>query len=271
MARRFVEAGFAVRVWNRTRASAEGLGAEVAASPAEAVAGADVVVTMLADGPAVDEVMRAALPAVPAGAVWLQTSTVGVKWTDRLAAAAAERGIPYVDAPVMGSKPEAGEGSLVPLVSGPPAARERAVPVLEAISSRIMWLGDEPGLASRLKLVANHWILVTVENLAETLALARALGVDPERFLELIAGMRFDMAYAQSKARNILAREFATAFALRNARKDVGLAIEAARAAGIDLALARATHERFSRGIELGYGDADSSATFVAAVEQTER
>src|SRR3954470_24880007 len=101
MARHLASAGHRVRAWNRTRERAEGLGAEVAASPAEAVAGAELLLTILADGPALDGVMREALPELARGTVWVQATTVGLDWTERLAEEAAGRGVLYVDAPVL--------------------------------------------------------------------------------------------------------------------------------------------------------------------------
>jgi len=265
MARRLAQAGFDVRVWNRTAAAAEALGVEVAASQAAAVAGAGVVITMLSDGPIVDEVMRSALPAMPDDAVWLQMSTVGVDWSKRLVAAAAARGVAYVDAPVMGSRPQAEEGGLMPLVSGPPEARERVAPLLEALSRRIMWLGDEPGVASALKLVANQWTLVATELLAETLALAEGLELDPRLFFDLVSGASFDMEYAHWKGDKMLSQNFEPAFTLRLGRKDLALAVQAAEGAGLDPALAEVTHSRFGLAIELGHGEEDSSATYMAA------
>ena len=268
MARLLVAARHDVRVWNRTRAKAEGLGAEVADTPAEAVAGVEVAITMLADGPAVAEVARQALPAMGGDAVWVQMSTVGVVWADHLAELAAEHGVALVDAPVMGSQPAAEQGQLLPLASGPPAARERCASIFEAFSRGVLWLGDEPGLGSRLKVVTNLWLMNSVENLAEVLALAEGLGLDPRRFLETISGAPFDMQYAHWKGEMMLKREFPAAFALRLARKDVGLALEAAEAAGLDLPLARATHERFGRAIELGHGEEDFAATYYASAPE---
>ncbi len=265
MVRRLVGAGHAVRAWNRTREKAERLGAEVAGTPAEAVAEAEVAITMLADGPTVDEVARAALPELRGDAVWAQMSTVGVVWADRLAALAAEHEVALVDAPVMGSQPAAEQGQLLPLASGPPAARDRCAPVFEAFSRGVLSLGDEPGLGSRLKVVTNLWLMNSVESLAEVIALAEGLGLDPRRFLETISGAPFDMQYAHWKGEMMLKREFPATFALRLARKDVGLALEASEVAGLDLPLARATHERFGRAIELGHGDEDFAATYYAS------
>jgi 3-hydroxyisobutyrate dehydrogenase len=264
MARHLAAAGHDVRAWNRTREKAEGLGAKTAETPAQAVEGAEVAITMLADGPAVDGVVRDALDAWN-GAVWLQTSTVGVAWADRFAELAAERGITLVDAPVMGSRPAAEDGQLLPLASGAADARPLCTEAFEAFSRGVIWLGDHPGLGSRLKLVTNLWIMNSVENLAETVAFAEGLGLDPRRFLEAITGAPFDMQYAHWKGQMMLEREFPAAFALGLARKDVGLALEAAESAGVELPVGRVTYERFGRAIELGHGEEDFAATFHAA------
>src|SRR5689334_10457340 len=124
MARNIAAAGMDVRVWNRTRERAEGI-AEVADTPADAVRDADVMLTMLSDGDAVEEVAQEALDALPDGAVWLQMSTVGIAANERLAKMAEDRGVPFVDAPVSGTKKPAEDGELVVVASGPRDARER--------------------------------------------------------------------------------------------------------------------------------------------------
>lgn len=265
MAQHLVRAGHDVRVWNRTRARAEGLGTAIADTPADAVDGVEAVITMLADGPSVAEVMADALPALTAGAVWVQMSTVGAAWADKLSELAAQHGVDIVDAPVMGSRPQAEDGKLMPLASGSQRACTLVAPMLKAFSRDVLWLGDEPGLGSRLKLVANHWILNSVENLAQTLAFAEALELDPRRFLELISGAPFDMQYAHWKGALMLEGEFPVAFALKLARKDIQLALQAAAGAGIELAMAEATERRLVRGVELGYGEDDNAATFLVA------
>jgi 3-hydroxyisobutyrate dehydrogenase len=265
IARRLADAGHDVRAWNRTLERAEGLGAEAAATPAEAVVGAELLVTMLSDGPTVDAVMREAAPAAVPGAVWAQTSTVGAEWTQRLAALAAEAGLVYVDAPVLGTRAPAEQGQLVVLLAGPEDARATCAAVLPAIARKLVSLGDEVGSASALKLVLNHWILNSLENLAETVAFAQALGVEPERFLESIAGGGMDMPYAHMKTEAILSGKLdEPSFTLRLAAKDVELILDAASSAGVDLALARASLARMSRAIELGHGDEDMAATYYA-------
>lgn len=267
MARNLAEAGLDVRVWNRSAEKAEPLGEHgvgVAATPAEAAGDADLVVTMLADTDAVIAAMEGengALAALDDDAVWVQMGTVGVAGTERLADLARERGVAFVDAPVLGTKAPAEQGALIILASGPGAALDRCGPVFDAVGSRTMRVG-EAGAGTRLKLVVNNWILATVENVAETVALAEGLGVDPRLWLEAMKGGAMDIPYAHSKTAAILERKLEPSFRLELARKDVGLVLEAAERAGVDLGLSRVVAERFSRAIELGHGDEDMAAAY---------
>jgi 3-hydroxyisobutyrate dehydrogenase len=261
MARHLASAGHQVRVWNRTRDKAEGLGAQVAATPAEAVSDAEVVITMLADGPTVDSALREALPSF-GDAIWAQMSTVGMDWTRRLAAAAAQRGVVYLDAPVLGTRKPAEDGSLVVLVAGPQEAADRCEPVFDAFSSRTVRVDEEQGSATALKLILNHWIVNTIENIGETIAFAQALSIDPRRFLESISGGNMDMPYAHLKSEAILSGNLEPSFSLRLAHKDVGLILEAAAEAGLDLGLARVTLERMGKAIDLDHGEEDMAAAY---------
>jgi 3-hydroxyisobutyrate dehydrogenase len=266
MARNITAAKLPLRVWNRTREKAEPLaeaGATVCDTAAEAVEGADIVVTMLFDTESVEAVVREAAPGLKPGAVWLQTATVGVEGCTRLAEVADELGLVYVDSPVLGTRKPAEDGTLVVLASGPGDARDVVAPVLDAIGSRVMWLG-EAGAGSRLKLVANSWVLTVVEGIAESLTLAEALGLDPQQFLDVVKGGAMDAPYVQLKGSAMLAGEFATAFGLDGAAKDAELIVAAARAAGADdLGVIEAVRDHYVRARDAGHGDKDLSATYL--------
>jgi 3-hydroxyisobutyrate dehydrogenase len=271
MARNLARATHSVTVWNRTVQRAEALeeaGVRVASTPVDAVRDAEFVVTMLADARAVEETMieSGALDAMPRGALWIQSSTIGVAATERLAELAGEHGIAFVDAPVLGTKKPAEDGQLFMLASGPEDARKRCEPVFDAISRGHVWLG-EAGLGTRLKLVVNSWILCTIENLSETFVLAQTLGVDPRSFLEAISGGGMDMPYAHLKGEAILNQDFPPSFPLAHARKDVALVLDAA--GDLELPLVRATLQQFDRAFELGHGDEDMSAVYYASAAQT--
>lgn len=267
MARNLLSAGMEVRAWNRSREKAEPLtddGATVVDSAAEAADGADFVLTMLSDAEAVAEVVDdGVLSRLADGGGWIQTSTVGVEGNGRLAEIAEKHGVPYVDAPVLGTKQPAEQGQLIVLASGPDEAREKCQPVFDAIGSKTLWLG-EAGAGSRLKLVVNNWILGLLATLAETISLARATGVDPNDFLETIEGGPLGLPYAQMKGRMMIEEDFPTSFSAKLARKDVGLVLEAAGAEGLHLALAEAVAARFDEAINAGYGEEDMSAIFEA-------
>jgi 3-hydroxyisobutyrate dehydrogenase len=268
MARNIAKAGMAVRAWNRTPDKAKAIEeAEAFPTAGEAAEGADIVVTMLADGSAVEDTMTGddgALAGIEDGAVWLQMSTVGIAAAERLAALAEERRVAFVDAPVVGTKQPAENGELTVLASGPHEARERARPVFDAVGSKTVELG-EAGEGTRLKLVINNWLVTLVEGLAETLAFAEAIGIDPKVFLETIDGGPISPPYAQLKGKAMVAREFTPAFSLKLAHKDVELVLEAAERAGFDAAVAKTVDRKMEEAIELGHGEEDMAATYYAS------
>jgi 3-hydroxyisobutyrate dehydrogenase len=270
MARNLLAAGMEVRVWNRTREKAEPLaddGANVADTPAEAAEGAGLVLTMLADADTVEQAAGGedgALPALSEDGVWLQMSTVGIEGHERLADLAEEHGVYYVDAPVLGTKEPAEQGQLIVLASGPDEVRERCQPVFDAVGSNTLWLGPA-GTGSRLKLVTNSWIVGLLGALAETVALARALDVDPSQFLEVIEGGPLGVPYAQMKGQMMIEEEFPTSFSANLARKDVGLVLDAAEAQGLRLPLAEAAAAQFDEAINAGHGEEDMAAIYQAA------
>ena len=268
MARNLLGAGVEVRAWNRSTEKAEPLaddGAAVVEDPTEAAQGADLLLTMLADADAIDEVVRdGVLPALAEGAVWLQMSTVGEKGNATLAHLALENGVAYVDAPVLGTKAPAEQGQLVVLASGPEDVRERCEPVFGAVGGKTVWLG-EAGEGSRLKLVVNNWIVGLLGVLAETVAFARATNVDPQKFLETIEGGPLGLPYAQMKGAMMIEEDFPTSFSAKLARKDATLVLEAAEARGLDLAVASAVAARFDEAIEAGHGEDDMAAVYEAA------
>jgi 3-hydroxyisobutyrate dehydrogenase len=270
MARNIARSGLETRAWNRTREKAEPLagdGVAVAESAVAAVEGADAVVTMLADARAVREVMAGeggALSAISPAAVWLQMSTIGVADTEQLAGLAADRGVEFVDAPVLGTRQPAESGEVTVLASGPGAALDRATPVFEAVGSRTIPLG-EAGAGTRMKLVLNNWLLSITVSLAETIAFARRLGVDPSRFLDAIRDGPVGVPYAELKGRMMVEESFPPAFPLRLAGKDARLVLDAGERGGDEMPLTRAIAQRLAEAIDLGHGDEDMAAAYHAS------
>jgi 3-hydroxyisobutyrate dehydrogenase len=268
MSRNLLSDGMEVRVWNRSREKAEPLkedGAEVADGPADAARGADFLLTMLADADAVEEAVAGdVLPALAEGGVWLQMSTVGEDGSGRLAEIANEHGIPYVDAPVIGTRQPAEQGQLVVLASGPEVVRERSDRVFDAVGSKTVWLG-EAGAGSRLKLVINNWIVGLLGVLAETVAFANSIGVDPSKFLETIEGGPLGLPYAKLKGNMMIEEDFPTSFSANLARKDAGLVLGAAEAHDLKMPIAEVVAARFDEAIRAGHGEEDVAAIYRAA------
>jgi 3-hydroxyisobutyrate dehydrogenase len=274
MTRNIARAGIEVRAWNRTRDKAGPLaadGAYIADSPADAAAGAGIVLTMLSDAGAVADVMEGdegALPVMsdregPDRPIWLQMSTIGEDATDWCTDLAYQYDVGFVDAPVLGTRQPAEQGQLVVLESGAPEARCRVQPVFDAVGQRTIHAGAA-GAGTRLKLVANGWVLAVVEAAAETIALTEGLGLDPALFFEAIEKGPLDLPYLRSKAQAMADRDFTPAFRLSLAAKDAGLVADAAWQHGLELPLFEVVARRLGQGTA-EHGDRDVSATYLTS------
>jgi len=269
IARNLLRAGFAVRVWNRTRQKAEALaeeGAQVASSPAEAASDAEFLITMLTDGAAVHSAMNGAdgaLATLAPDAVWIQMSTVGVGATQHLAELAEGR-VGFVDAPVSGSSEPAERGELLVLASGHPVLRPRVQPLFDAVGHQTLWL-ERLGDGSRFKLVLNNWLAVLVEGMAETVSLTEALGLAPDLLLGTLAESPLGSAYATAKGHAMVDHDFTPGFPLHHAGKDAALALEAADRRGMELPLTATLLKRWDEAIAAGHADDDVAAAVVAA------
>jgi 3-hydroxyisobutyrate dehydrogenase len=266
MAANLARAGFEVRAWDRTASHAAALagdGATAAASPAEAVRGAGILITMLADGPATEQVWNGpdGLSAAGPGLIWVQMATVGLEWTQRFANTAARYGVHFFDAPVSGSQGPAQAGELTILASGPHWMAEAVAPVFEVLGRATTWLGPA-GNGTRAKLVLNNWLADITETTAETLSFARQLGLDPAAIVDLLESTPLGSPYAMQKARTMLAGDFTPAFALKHALKDADLAAQAAQESGAELTLTSALLPRWRRAVVSGHADDDLAAIY---------
>ncbi len=274
MARNLARAGHRVRAWNRTRAKAEPLTADgvlVADGPAEAVRDADVVLTILHDGPAALDVMRQAAGGLRPGTAWVQSTTAGLDALPGLADFAGEHALVLYDAPVLGTRQPAEAGRLTVLAAGPVEGREKVTPVFDAVGARTVWTGDDgaEGTATRLKLVANSWVIAATAATGETLALSRALGVDPQQFFDLIAGGPLDMGYLRAKAGLVLEERLSPPqFAVSTAAKDARLIVEAGERGGVRLDVAAAGAARLERAAAQGHGEEDMAAAYFASFDE---
>jgi 3-hydroxyisobutyrate dehydrogenase-like beta-hydroxyacid dehydrogenase len=261
MAANLVAAGFAMRVWNRSRARAEGIaGATVAATPREAATGADFVITMLADDAAVESVTFGAdglLAGLGPEGIHIGMSTIAVAATRRLVVAHAGQHRAYLAAPVFG-RPEAAAAKLLWIVPGGDAPTvARCAPLFAALGQGTFPM---PGAeqAALAKLAGNFLIGATIEALGEALVLGEKGGLDPEQLLALFTGTLFSAPIYRNYGPRIARTEFTPAgFALPLALKDFRLILDAARGAGAPMPLAELVKDRLSEALRLGREDHD--------------
>jgi 3-hydroxyisobutyrate dehydrogenase len=268
MARNLAAAGLRTAVWDRSPSATAPLseaGALVAASPAEAVADARVVITMLPTAEVVNSVIFAGgvAQAFAEGAVWAQMGTIGVAATTGIAGRLGQLrpDVTLVDAPVSGSKGPAETGQLLILASGPAAAQQVVGPVFSAIGRKTVWLG-QAGQGSAMKLVVNAYMSILIEGVAEALELAGRVGIDTSQLAEAIEGGPLDAPIADAKLHKMERADYAPEFPLEWALKDVDLAIEAA---GADTPpLLAALSGQWHAAVNAGHGRQDVSAARLA-------
>ncbi len=263
MTRSLLRNGFTVEVWDRTPEKAAALatdGATAHEDAPDAVRDVDVVITMVADADAVNQVAfeGGMLGALAPQSVWAQMSTVGVTATEELAARAGQErpDVYVVDAPVSGTRQPAENGQLLILASGPGQAKPVLEPVFTALGRETRWLG-EAGAGSRLKLVMNSWLVLLVEGAAEIMALADSLGVDEQQVLDFLREGNLASPAAAAKFAKMGAGDDSPDFALQWALKDIRLAMDAS---GRRLPMLDVVRERWAALVGQGLGDRDVSA-----------
>jgi len=265
MARNLRKAGFPLTVYNRTREKAELLaetGAQIADTPSRAVAGASVVLSMLADDVASREAWlgtNGALAAMQAGAVVVECGTVSPEWVNELHQQAEARGLKMMDAPVTGSRPQANAGELTFLAGADPTTLEAVRPVLEPMSKSILHLGPV-GSGALLKLINNFLCGVQVASFAEALAWVERSSLDRAQALDFLKNGAAGSGIFKAMSERMTARTYEVNFMLRLMEKDMRYAQQAAEAKDITLTTAACSNKLFERAESAGYGDRDMSA-----------
>ncbi|HLT62070.1 MAG TPA: 2-hydroxy-3-oxopropionate reductase [Microlunatus sp.] len=272
MAANLVEAGHDVIGHNRSRAKVERLieaGGRGADSVAEAVADAEVIITMVPDSPDVEAVAEGEdgiLARARDGALWVDCSTIRPDVATRLADAARARGLRPLDAPVSGGEAGAVEGTLSIMVGGDAADFEAARPVLEAVGSTIVHVG--PSGSGQTVKAANQLIVAgTIELVAEALVFLEAYDVDTTAAVSVLAGGLAGNRILDRKAGSMINREFEPGFRVDLHHKDLGIVLAAAREAGVAIPLGSHTAQLVQALRQLGHGDLDHSALLLL-VEQ---
>ena len=273
MAASALRAGIPTVVWNRTSEATRDLaeiGAEVAATAADAARRAAIVVTMVTNADAVLAIAseQGMLAAMAPGAIWVQMSTIGVEGIERVAALVeAERpDVVLLDAPVSGSKDPAERGELTIFASGPDEVRDRVGALFDALGQRTVWVGAV-GAGSRLKLVNNTWLAFAAEGLATSVALAHRLGLTTETLVDALVGGPLVSPWQSAKMQRIAKDDFSAQFALSLALKDVRLAVQAA-ADNERFAVLAALADEWQRLVADGFGDQDITVVTQALEQQ---
>ncbi len=264
MATNLVRAGHEVTVWNRTSGKAVE-GARVAASPAEAAQGVEVVWMAVSDTVAVERVLfgpDGVEQSLTEGMIVVDSSTISPSATRKFAERVARKGAQYVDSPMTGSKAGAESGTLLFIVGGEEQTIERLKPLFAAMGKKIFRMG-EVGKGQSAKLVMNLQIALIYEGFAEALTLAAKLGVDAEKLIPLVNASMVKSGVVEYKAPFVLGRDFSANFPLRLMRKDIRLALEAAKEARVKLPGLETVEEIYEMAIEDGHADLDYAATLL--------
>jgi 3-hydroxyisobutyrate dehydrogenase len=265
MAANLLKAGFSLSVYNRTKAKAQSLtgsGARLAATPADAVKGASVIISMLSDDTASRNVWLGkdgALEASEKGATLIESSTVSPAWISELAGLAAQRGLDLLDAPVTGSRVQAEAGQLSFLVGGNEAALGKAVAVLKAMSKEIVHLGPV-GSGAKMKLINNFLCGVQVASLAEGLTWIERSGLDRDKALSILKAGAPGSPLLGAISTRMVNQAYTVNFLLKLMNKDLLYAQNEAAQCDVDLKTAEVARSLFEAAIARGFGDEDMAS-----------
>jgi 3-hydroxyisobutyrate dehydrogenase-like beta-hydroxyacid dehydrogenase len=259
-------AGHELTVFNRTQSTAQAWadehGATVAPSPAAVAEHAEVVFSMVVDGPQVQEVL---LPAAREGVLFCDMSTIGPGWTRSIGEQLAQRGARLVDAPVTGSSPRAEDGTLTIMCGGEDADIERLRPLLETMGSLIVHAGPL-GAGQAVKLINNAVAAANAATLAQALLVAGAQGLDLDALIEVMAAGSGASTMLTLKAGPMRAHDYTTLFKTEHMLKDLRLCLDEAAAAEIAFPAAAAAADALSAAVARGHG-ADDFAALLEAYE----
>src|SRR5271169_6271079 len=253
MSMNLLKAGYPLTVWNRTASRADELvaaGATRAKSPREVAENSDFLITIVSDPPALEEVLwggpqGGALPALKAGSTYMDSSTVSPVLARKIAEHCAKQQVHFLDAPVTGGDWGAKKGELVFMIGGDAETLKAAEPIIGVMGKKWFHLGPN-GAGQTIKLAMNLILALQVDALAEALALVTRAGLQGEKLVEVLQSSMARAGVLDVKARLMLKGEYPPSFPLRLMHKDVGLALELAKEAGITLPAAAAAYGTYS-------------------------
>jgi 3-hydroxyisobutyrate dehydrogenase len=262
MAERLAGSGIDLSVYNRSRSKAEKFSsrAKVAGAPAELAMNCDLVITVVTDYEALEQVMFGTdgiASTKKRGLIVADVSTISPAQSEHCARSLREHGIQMLGIPVMGGPAAAEAGELVPMVAGPRDAFEKSRSVIDLLGKRIFYVGEKDGSANAVKLALNLNIALIASAVSEGITLVRALGIDPSVFLEILNSTYFKTGLSERKGPKMVAGEFEPSFHLKNMLKDLELAASTAQAGRIALPLTALAAQIFRAASNSGYAELD--------------
>ena len=269
MASNLLKTGYELTVWNRSAEKCKPFarkGAHVADTPADAARDVDLVIYMLSNDQAVEEVVFGAngiLKGVKEGQIAIDMSTVLPATSLREQETYAKRGVDFLDVPVFGSKNESAEAKLWIMAGGDKAIFEKVRPVLEKLGQTVHYFGKN-GNATAMKLVGNLIVALELEALSEGLVLAQKAGLDLKTVMEVVKVADFRSPLLVSNGQNILKRDFSTSFALKLMLKDAGLIERFGTSLKSPIPALRVVEENLASAVDLGFGTENASALIKA-------
>ncbi len=269
MASNLLKAGYQLTVWNRSAEKCKPFarkGARVADTPADAARDVDLVIYILSNDEAVEDVVLGAngiLRGIQEGQIAIDMSTVLPETSLRELEAYAKRGVDFLDAPVFGSKQESAEAKLWIMAAGNKAIFEKVKPVLTKLGQTVHYFGKN-GNATAMKLVGNLIVALELEALSEGLVLARKAGLDLSTVMEVVKVADFRSPLLVSNGQNILKRDFSTSFALKLMLKDAGLIEKFAGSLRSPIPGLRVVEKNLKSAVALGFEKENASAVIKA-------
>ena len=265
MGMNLIKAGFALTVWNRTASRADELvaaGARLAKSPQEVAAACDFLLTIVSDPPALEQVLwgpSGAVQGLKRGSTYMDSSTVSPALARKIAAACAERGVRFLDAPVTGGDWGAKKGELVFMIGGDAETLKDAESVLGVMGKKLFHVGPH-GAGQTVKLAMNLILALQVDALAEALALVTRAGIQGEKLVEVMQSSMARSGVLDVKAPNLLKGEYVPSFPLRLMHKDLGLALDLGNQLGVALPATAVARENYNYVKGAAKEDLDYSA-----------
>jgi 3-hydroxyisobutyrate dehydrogenase-like beta-hydroxyacid dehydrogenase len=264
VSRRLHEAGYPLTIWNRTKEKASGLlaaGAKWADSPQDVSRSADVVITMVTDSAASEEVIcgkKGVLEGAHPGLILIDMGSIAPEMSRTIARRAREKGVPMLDAPVTGNPRVASDGKLGIMVGGPKEAFEACLPIFEKLGVKIIHVGEENGKGTTLKLINNLIMGVAIEAVAEALVLAAKADIDPQKVIGITSVGGARTGAMETRGARMIKHEFSPHFSTNNMYKDLSSALKLAEEVGVSLPATSIAREMLRAAKSQGKGDLDS-------------